>query len=168
VIAAYTHQPFDIPTPVPIIGDPLTRRVAELGTVAYELVLHLLIRFFTHTNETNEQLGMLIGTAIELMADVVRPIGTMMTRLPVPEHLGKTAGLTFQMHYAMGNFVPWRESAWALLHERMAFLLERCEHARAHDGTPDAVHEAGEKVGALTAKLAAHVPGEMRGTGAPG
>jgi hypothetical protein len=131
-------------------------------------VLHLLIRFFTHTDETDEQLGMLIGTAIELMADVVRPIGTMMATLPVgPEHAGKTAGPTFQMHYAMGNFVPWRESAWALLHERMAFLVERCEHARAHDGMPDAIRNVGETVGALTTKLAAHVPDEMRGTGAP-
>jgi hypothetical protein len=166
VLAAYTHQPFDIPSPVPIITDPLSHRIAELGTVAYELVLHLLTRFFTHTDETDEQLGMLIGTAIELMADVIRPLGTILTTLPVgPEHPGKSAGLTFQMHYAMGNFVPWRESAWALLHERMAFLVDRCEHARSHDGAPDVVHAAGERAGALTDKLAAHVPDELRAPG---
>jgi hypothetical protein len=166
VIPAYTHQPFDIPDPVAVLGDPLTRRVAEIGTVAYELVLHLLIRFFTHTDESEEQLGTLIGTAIELMADVVRPIGTMLTRLPVgPEHPGKNAGFTFQMHYAMGNFVPWRESAWALLHERMAFLVERCEHAREHDRAPDVVHQAAEKVDALSTKLVTHVPAELRASG---
>lgn len=164
VIAAYTHQPFDIQTEVPIITDPMTHRIAELGTVAYELVLHLLTRFFTHTDETDEQLGTLIGTAIELMADVIRPLGTMLTKLPVgPEHPDNTAGLTFQMHYAMGNFVPWRESAWALLHERMAFLVQRCSDARERDGAPDAVHHAGERVGELTEKLAAHVPDELRG-----
>jgi hypothetical protein len=163
VLAAYTHQPFDIPSPVPIITDPLSHRIAELGTVAYELVLHLLTRFFTHTDETDEQLGTLIGTAIDLMADVIRPLGTILTTLPVgPEQPGKSAGLTFQMHYAMGNFVPWRESAWALLHERMAFLVDRCEHARSHDGAPDVVHAAGERVGALTGKIAAHVPDELR------
>lgn len=166
VLAAYTHQPFDIPSPVPIITDPLSHRIAELGTVAYELVLHLLTRFFTHTDETDEQLGTLIGTAIELMAAVIRPLGTILTTLPVgPEHPGKRAGLTFQMHYAMGNFVPWRESAWALLHERMAFLVDRCEHARSHDGAPDVVHAAGERAGALTDKIAAHVPDELRAPG---
>jgi hypothetical protein len=164
VIPAYTHQPFDIASEVAIISDPLTHRVAELGTVAYELVLHLLTRFFTHTEETEEQLGMLIGTAIELMADVIRPLGTMLTRLPVgPSHPGSTAGLTFQMHYAMGNFVPWRDSAWALLHERMAFLGDRCSAARTHDDAPEVLHAAGEKVVTLTSKLAAHVPGELRG-----
>ncbi len=165
-LASYTHQPFDIPEPMPVITDPLSHRIAELGTVGYELVLHLLTRFFTHTDETDEQLGTLIGTAIELMADVIRPLGTILTTLPVgPEHPGKTAGLTFQMHYAMGNFVPWRESAWALLHERMAFLVDRCEHAGSHDGAPEAVHTAGERAGALTAKIAAHVPDELRSAG---
>ena len=107
---------------------------------------------------------MLIGTAIELMADVVRPIGTMLTKLPVgPAHPDSTAGMAFQMHYAMGNFVPWRESAWALLHERMTFLVERCTSAGEHAGAPDVVHAAGERVGELSAKLAAHVPVELRG-----
>jgi hypothetical protein len=166
VLAAYTHQPFDIATPVPVVSDPLTHRVAELGTVGYELVLHLLTRFFTHTDETDEQLGMLIGIAIELMADVIRPLGTMLTRLPVgPEHPGSTAGFTFQMHYAMGNFVPWRESAWALLHERMIFLGDRCAAAREHDGAPEVVHAAGDRVGELTSKLAAHVPDGLRAAG---
>jgi hypothetical protein len=163
VVAAYTHQPFDIQAEVPIIGDPETHRVAELATVAYELVLHLLTRFFTHTDETDEQLGMLIGTAIDLMADVVRPLGTLMTRLPIsPDHPGSTAGLAFQMHYSMGNFVPWRESAWALLHERMAFLHVCCGSAREQDGAPEVVHAAGDRVAELADKIGAHVPDELR------
>ena len=164
-IASYTHQPFDIQAEVPIITDPLTHRVAELGTVAYELVLQLLTRFFTHTDETDEQLEMLIGTAIEMMADVIRPLGTMLTKLPVgPDHPGSTAGLAFQMHYSMGNFVPWRGSAWALLHERMAFLQDRCVSVREQEGVPEVVHAAGDRVGQLTDKIGAQVPGELRGS----
>ncbi len=72
---------------MPIITDPLSHRIAELGTVAYELVLHLLTRFFTHTDETDEQLGTLIGTAIELMADLIRPLGTILST-----HLGCQSG----------------------------------------------------------------------------
>jgi Ferritin-like len=163
VLAAYTRQPFDIQAEMPIISDPLTRRVAELATVSYELVLHLLTRFFTHTDESDEQLGMLIGTAIELMADVIRPLATTLARMPVgPEHPDHGAGFAFQMHYAMGTAVPSREAAWALLHERMAFLAGRCADAAAHDQAPAVVADAGQRVSAATARLAAHVPSQMR------
>jgi hypothetical protein len=151
---------------MPVITDPLTHRIAELGTVCYELVLHLPTRFFTHADETDEQLDVLIGTAIELMADVIRPLGTLLTKLPAgPGHGNRTAGLTFQMNYLMGNFVPWREPSWALLHERMAFLVTRCDGAREHEDAPPAVHDAGERVQVFAERLAAHVPAELRGTG---
>src|SRR5207247_10893283 len=83
VLAAYSRQPFDVAAEMPVIGDPLTTGVAELANVAYELVLQLLTRFFTHTDETDEQLELLVGSAIDLMAGVVRPLGTAPTKLPV-------------------------------------------------------------------------------------
>ena len=163
VLAAYTHQPFDIQAEMPVVGDPLTRRVAELATVCYELVLHLLTRFYTHTDESDEQLGLLIGTAIELMADVIRPLATTLARLPVgSQYPDRNAGFAFQIHYAMGKALPGREAAWALLHERMAFLAGRCADAAARDGAPAAVADAGQRVSAATARLAAQVPSEMR------
>jgi hypothetical protein len=157
VIAAFTRQPFDLKDDVVVITDPEAHRVAELAAIGYELVLHLLTRFFTHTDETDEQLGLLIGSAIELMADVVRPLGHALTRLPVgPGHPGYTAGCAFEMHYLMGNFVSWREPAWALLHERMSFLADKCS------GDPDVVKAAGDKAASIADKLAAHVPAELR------
>jgi hypothetical protein len=153
VIPAYSRQPFDIPHPVAIITDPQSVHVAELAGIAYEMVLQLLLRYFTHTDETDEQLGVLIDAAIETMAGVLRPLAVHLTTLPVgPEHAGFTAGFTFQMYYVMSNLVPWREPAWALLHERMSLLTERCEQ-----GGPqlDAIREA---AGGITAKLKAHVP----------
>ena len=156
VLAAYGRQPFDILTPMPIITDPLAHRVAELASVAYELVLHLLTRFFTHTDETDEQLQTLTDGAIGLMADVVRPLGTALTQFPVgPEHEGKTAGFAFEMYYRMGNFVPWRPSAWALLHERTSALATMCADASEHDGAPGAIGNAGDRTVAITAALAA-------------
>jgi hypothetical protein len=157
VVAAFTRQPFDLKDPVTVITNPEARRVAEVTTVAYEVLLHLLTRFFTHTDETDEQLGLLINTAFNLMGDVIRPLGHALTRLPVGTTAdGPNAGFAFEMHYLMGNFVPWREPAWALLHERMAFLVERCTT------DPDVVRAAGEQVTALTEGLAAHVPADLR------
>jgi hypothetical protein len=155
VLAAYARQPFDIEAPKPTITDPGARSIAELTTVAYEIVLHLLTRFFTHTDETDEQLGVLTGGAIELMAQVIRPLGTALARMPVgPEHEGRTTGYAFEMYYRMGNFVPWREPAWALLYERTTRLTEMCAEAGQH--------AARDKAAAVAESLAAGVPAELR------
>jgi hypothetical protein len=90
------------------------------------------------------------------MASVVRPLGHALTRLPLATDAVPTAGFAFEMHYLMGNFVSWREPAWALLHERMAFLAERCT------GDPEVVRAAGAKAASLADKLAAHLPAELR------
>ncbi len=157
VVAAFTRQPFDLKDPVTVITNPDTHRVAEITTIAYEVLLHLLTRFFTHTDESDEQLGLLISTAFDLMGDVIRPLGHALTQLPVDSAAdGHNAGFAFEMHYLMGNFVPWREPAWALLRERMAFLAERCT------SDADVVRTAGEKAASLEVKLAAHVPAELR------
>jgi hypothetical protein len=157
VVAAFTRQPFDLKNPVTVITNPGTHRVAEITTIAYEVLLHLLTRFFTHTDESDEQLGLLINTAFDLMGDVIRPLGHALTQLPVDSAAdGHNAGFAFEMHYLMGNFVPWREPAWALLRERMAFLAERCT------SDADVVRTAGEKAASLEVKLAAHVPAALR------
>jgi hypothetical protein len=161
VLPAYTRQPFDIAAPQPIITDPLTRQVAEVAAMAYEMMLQLLNRFFTHTDETEPQLSTLIGAAIGTMRGVLRPLATALTTLPVgPLHQGRTAGFTFEMFYALGNMVPWREPAWALLHERMALLTHRC--AQITGGAPEAVHQARQRAATITATIAAHVPADLR------
>jgi hypothetical protein len=163
VLAAYTRQPFDNATPVPIIADPRTRVVAELAALAYELVLQTLTRFFTHTDETDQQLGTLVRVAVGLMAGVLRPLAMELTRLPVgAPHTGCTAGFAFEMFYTLGNFVPWRESAWALLHERTALLADRCTTAAADPNAAEGVRQAQHRASELAALLAAHVPAAVR------
>lgn len=161
VLPVYTRQPFDIAAPQPIITDPLTLQVAELAAMAYELVLQLLNRFFTHTDETEQQLSTLIRAAISMMGGVLRPLATTLTTLPVgPPHQGSTAGFTFEVCYVLGNMVPWREPAWALLHERMELLTQRC--AEISDAAPAAVHQAQQRAATIAATIAAHVPADLR------
>jgi hypothetical protein len=158
----FTRQPYDIATPQPVITDPLAHHIAELAGIGYEMLLQTLIRFFTHTDETDEQLGVLIDSAIGLMAGVLRPLATAMTRLPVGAAFpGRTAGFTFEMYYIMGNLVPWREAAWALLHERMSLLVDHCTAATDTHGTHDSVVAAQRQASAITSALAAHVPAEL-------
>jgi Ferritin-like len=163
VMAAFTRQPFDIPAAQPLISNPATAHVGELASLAYELILHLLTRFFTHTDETEEQLGILIGSAIDTMAGALRPLGSAMATLPTgPAHPGFTTGFAFEMYYTMGNLVPWREPAWALLYERASLLAERCGAALHAAGADEAVRRARRCAAKVADALAAHVPAELR------
>jgi len=163
VIPAFTRQPFDIPEPQPILTDPLTRTVAELFNLGYETLLQLLTRFFTHTDETDEQLDALTEIAFGLMGGVLGPLGRTLTRLPVgPDQPGRTAGPTFEMYYQMGNFIPARDAAWALLSERAAVLAGHCTDAASRDGVPGSCGAVAEAATAAAARLASHVPPELR------
>ena len=159
VIPAFTRQPFDIPEPQPLLTEPAARAVAELFNLGYETLLQLLTRFFTHTDETDEQLGVLTDCAFQLMAGVLAPLGRALTRLPAgAAHPGRTAGPTFEMYYQMGNFIPARGAAWALLSERVATMADRCAAA----GSGEAVDAVTETAAAVAARLASHVPPELR------
>ena len=123
----------------------------------------MLTRFFTHTDETDEQLDALVQGAFGLMAGVLRPVGTALTRLPMgPGNPGRTAGAAFQMYYQMGNFVPWRKAAWVLLSERAAMLSRQCAEAATHDGVPTAVSSAATTAAAISAQFAGFVPQDLR------
>jgi hypothetical protein len=164
VIPAFTRQPYDLAEPQPLLTEPGTRRVAELFNLGYEVLLHVLTRFFTHTDETDEQLGVLIDAAFGLMGGVMRPLATALTRLPAgPEHPGRTAGPAFEMYYQMGNFVPWQDAAWALLAERAGVLAARCADEAGRDSAPEAAGAAAGAAAGIRAQLLAQVPDRLRG-----
>jgi hypothetical protein len=163
VIAAFTRQPYDVPLPQPVLTEPVAHAVAELFSLGYEALLQTLTRFFTHTDESDEQLGLLIGSAFGLMTGVLEPLGSALTRLPAGAgYPGRTAGPAFEMYYQMGNFVPAREAAWAVLSERFAVLANRCAGAAGAQALPAAVTTAAEHAASIAAQLAEHVPAGLR------
>jgi Ferritin-like len=160
VLAAFTQQPFDLTAEPPLISDPATRQVARLFALGYEVLLQVLTRFFTHTDETDDQLRLLIDAAFSLMSGVLAPLGDALTQLPAgPDHPGRTVGPAFEMFYLMGNLVPWRDAAWALLSERVAVLAGQCAATAGQDG---AVGTAAKCAAAIQAQLAGQVPVGLR------
>ncbi|HKA49909.1 MAG TPA: ferritin-like domain-containing protein, partial [Candidatus Dormibacteraeota bacterium] len=158
VLAAFESQPFDVAEPQPLITDPTTGAVADLFNMGYEVLLQTLTRYFTHTDESPEQLSVLTSAALGLMTGVLRRLGNALTRLPVgAEYPGRTAGPTFQMYYQMGNFVPWRDAAWTLLRERMGLLADRCSELGSRDGIPSEVASAAGASGRVAERLAAQL-----------
>jgi hypothetical protein len=93
--------------------------------------LQLLARYFAHTDETDDQLGVLADVAVGLMATAIKPLGGLVTRLPVgPEHTGATAGPTFELFYGVDYLLPHREAAWAVIEERLRLLSELATQCR--------------------------------------
>jgi hypothetical protein len=163
VMPAFTEQPFDIDQPQPQPTDPVTHEVAESFNLAYEVLLQMLTRFFTHTDETNEQLDMLVHASFGIMAGVLKPLGTALTRLPMgPGNPGRTAGPAFQMYYQMGNFVPWRHAAWVLLSERAGVLAQQCAECATRDGAPKTVSSAAGTAAGIARQLAGYVRPDLR------
>ena len=136
---------------IPLIGDRVTSRCTDLFNVSYEILLQLLERYFAHTEETDAQLGTLANAALTLMGGVLRPLGNLITTLPVgPEHPGRTAGPSFELFYEDDDLMPHRESAWILLEERLRDASTFC--AAVMEGSPEDVASAlGPVEGALTA-----------------
>src|SRR4029079_7360036 len=95
---------------IPLITDRDTTRCADLFNVANEVLLQTLQRYFAHTEETDEQLSTLARAAVGLMVRVLRPLGGLITTLPVgDEHPGRTAGASFELFYENDYLMPHRE-----------------------------------------------------------
>jgi hypothetical protein len=105
---------------VDLITDPRTARIAELGNVAYEVLLQMLYRLLCHVDETDEQVEALAKVSIGLMFDVIEPLGDIVTTLPVgPTHPGRTAGPSFELFYQPDYLLPHRQAAWILMGEHL-------------------------------------------------
>jgi hypothetical protein len=111
----------------PLISDRVTSLCADLFNVSYEILLQILERYFAHTEETDAQLATLASATIGLMAGALRPLGELLTKLPVgPEHPGRTAGPSFELFYEDDDLLPHRDSAWVLLEERVRDASALC------------------------------------------
>ncbi len=115
---------------VPLITDPGTTRAMDLLNVTYEVLLQLLSRYFANTDESPEQLKVLADVSVGLMYTAIKPLGTVVTTLPVGPHLpGVTAGPGFELFYQVDYLLPHREAAWVLMEERLrdaAAFAVRC------------------------------------------
>jgi len=132
VVLARVRMPEDGPA-TPIITDAFTARCTDLLNAVYEVLLQLLARYFAHTDETEAQLAVLADVAVGLMYGAVKPLGGLVTRLPIgSDYPDVTTGPAFELFYAVDYLLPHREAAWVLMEERLrevADLATRCRDA---------------------------------------
>jgi ferritin-like protein len=158
VVAAWVRPPGGANLPDPtLITDPTTAGVADLFNASYEVMLQMLVRFFAHTEETEEELQTLSDTAVSAMSLLIKPLGQLLTKLPVgPFFPGKTAGPNFEF-YRTGYLLPHRHSAWVFMHERLLELADYCARLSTQPSAPAELTRIGESFRKLAATLEQHI-----------
>jgi hypothetical protein len=123
---AYVRRPPDVEVETQTITDPLTVQVADLFNALYETTLQTLSRYFVHSTETGGQVTTLATTAKHLMNWVMRPLGSLLTTLPVGlDRPGVLAGPAFEIVQPSFYVLPHRQAAWRILAERLEQLADR-------------------------------------------
>ena len=142
----FVRQPFDC-DPVNVISEPFTIDVADLGNAAYASMLQALARTFAHSSENEAELSTLNDISVLAMFRLLKPIGTLLTKLPAgPNYPGMTAGMSFELYRSL-HLLPHRHAAWALLHERYWELGAHADTLSGEAPTPEAAKVLGEVAG---------------------
>lgn len=122
-----------------LIRHPLSRRSAALFNLAYETMLLMLGRYYAPAGDApHERAALQKSLFFPLMTTVVRPLGELLTRMPIDEGTSdRTAGAGFEVRSDL-VLPPDALSAWTVLHERLRRLAD--DAARLSD----AMHTSGE------------------------
>jgi len=130
VLLAHVREPSS-GAEVTLIDDPFTARLADLLNATYEVVLQLLSRYFANAGETPQQLSVLANVAVTLMFAVIKPLGSVVARLPVgPAHPGAVAGPALELFYDVDYLLPHRAAAWTIMIERLREIAELATRCR--------------------------------------
>jgi hypothetical protein len=132
VLLAHVRPPAS-GVPVTLISESFPTRATDLLNASYEVLLQLLSRYFANSGETPEQLAVLADVAVGLMFAAIKPLGEIVTRMPIGEAApGRTIGPAFELFYDVDYLLPHRDAAWVLMEERLreiADLATRCRDA---------------------------------------
>jgi len=137
------------------IVDPLTAAVADLFNGAYDTMLLMLRRYFTHTEETGTDLERLARASFCLMTTVIRPLGEALAQMPVNSSSlpGRCAGAPFGDDGNIPELVH-QTAAWALLDERLWHFALAAPHLRVTPDLPTEIQEATAALQDLTCQFA--------------
>jgi rubrerythrin len=141
--------PVDTFEKINLLDDPYTVDISNVFNGVYEVMLQMLVRFFAHTQETDNELKTLIDSAINMMFELIKPLGELLTKLPAgPSYPGLTAGPSFQF-YRTVHLLPHKRAAWLFFEERLEEiaeyvqeLLQQANEVAAVAGKTTAVMEA--------------------------
>lgn len=111
---------------VNLIEEPTTIDVCNLFDGCYELLIQMMGRLLLGSEESVAQLTEIADITVGMMADVIGPLGDVITTLPAgPSYPGLTAGPSFRFSRD-GQAPPHMEAARELFVERLKELSAYC------------------------------------------
>jgi hypothetical protein len=120
---------------------PATLALVELFDQAYRTLMLLLIRYFAHSDETAAELAALQHVAFfPMMTAVIRPLGELLTLLPVHSDQIETAGAGFRLTRNV-SLLPHRRSAWIVIGDQLAVLARQAQQCALDSSYPPAVQQ---------------------------
>lgn len=120
------HQDNTVPG-AQLITNTLSRDVVEIFVALYEVMLQIMIRFFAHTEESEEQMYILRSAFINLMPAGITPLAKAITRLPADDnHPALNAGPSFEV-YSDVQLLPQQSSSWIFFQERLQEIAVGCD-----------------------------------------
>ena len=138
-----------------IIRDELTHNVADLYNVGYDTMLLMLLRFFAHTDESEQELEVLSRGTLRMMASVLRPLGEALTKMPAgPPYPGRTAGPGFGYNRDI-DLLPHKDSAWMFFAERLGQMARKAAYIRINYDVPPEIEEAAAALQDIAARIGA-------------
>ena len=162
----------------PMLTDPSTRGIgatdgtnritgaeaqelAGLFNAAYDLMLTMLVRFFAHGGEGEDEMRLLARGTLRIMASALRPLGEALAQTPAgPEYPGMVAGPTFAISRSV-HLLPHKQAAWIYFVERSYDLAALVTRLAKQSSLPTEVPEAAAALESVAEHLAPFVPAQF-------
>jgi len=138
------------------ITNPAASAVFSLFDEAYGVLLAILARMFSHSDETEDDVAVLRSVAfMPLMTMGIRPLAELLTTMPA--HLpddGWRAGPSFDSHGPV-LVLPHRAAAWTVLSESLDGLAARALATAGEPGMPKRLRYIAQSLNLIAQRLSA-------------
>jgi CDGSH-type Zn-finger protein len=146
------------------ITDPIAQELAGLFNNAYDIMLMMLLRFFAHGGETEDELRLLARGTLRIMASILRPLGEALAKTPAgPEYPGKMAGPSFGLARNV-HLMAHKEAAWIFFLESLYDLAARLTQLAEESTLPSEVQEAAAALESVAEHLTPFIPAQFATT----
>jgi len=134
-----------------LILDEETHWAADIFNMSYDTMLQMLLRFFAHTDESEDELELLSRSTLRMMTTVIRPMGEALAKMPFGDPVDSTlkAGPGFGYNRDI-HLLPHKASAWIFFSERLFNLAKEATELAERRSTPIEVKEASAALQALS------------------